>query len=58
MIESIFGVSVSLDGSVTAKPIVAALDPPARLFALILEKCTAFCPCCRQQPVHFSKINT
>jgi hypothetical protein len=37
VIESIFGVGVSLDGTVTANPIVGDLDPDARLTGLIID---------------------
>nr|WP_174263954.1 hypothetical protein [Phytoactinopolyspora halotolerans] len=36
VIESLFGVSVSLDGTVTATPIVGRLDPQARLSGLVV----------------------
>lgn len=36
VVESVFGVSVSLDGAVTANPIVSALDPDARLTGLVV----------------------
>lgn len=36
VIESLFGVSVALDGTVTAAPIVGAVDPDARLRGLVV----------------------
>ncbi|NED95420.1 hypothetical protein G1H11_08840 [Phytoactinopolyspora alkaliphila] len=36
IIESVFGVSVSLDGVVTAEPLVGELDPGARLTGLVV----------------------